>query len=392
MVTVLIMAENKNQHFVPKCHFKPFTLNGEGRAINLFNHSNDKMIENASVDGQCSKSYFYGEDLKLEKILQAPEGDYATIVKKMSENAGDLTIQELTELKHFAFLQMNRTEANVKRRAIAHRSFDEIAHRGFEEYRKAIIDTSHKTMLLSTMQTYAKSLYSIRDLEASILENKTKVDFITSDDPSILINRLYLQKLGGRAFGMVSSGVQLVMPLTPRFYLICYDKHAYAGHRNGYRIVIDKVKDVLALNELQFIKSQTNIYFRNWEQRDQIKVSFQESKARRPASWLKFWIGIPTSDKNGNAYYRRAEDHEISSAKQKIICHHSIHVEPSRWLSVLRFRPKIYGYTNGSAVGYVREGHIDSFKDGYFWKEEIIYSPKKFDPQTMAHIVKEKKY
>ncbi|MGH0343942.1 DUF4238 domain-containing protein [Sinorhizobium meliloti] len=31
------MADNKNQHFVPKAHLKPFSVNGEGKAIHLFN-------------------------------------------------------------------------------------------------------------------------------------------------------------------------------------------------------------------------------------------------------------------------------------------------------------------------------------------------------------------
>ena len=31
------MPSNKNQHFVLRCHLKPFTLNGEGVAINIFN-------------------------------------------------------------------------------------------------------------------------------------------------------------------------------------------------------------------------------------------------------------------------------------------------------------------------------------------------------------------
>ncbi len=31
------VVTNKNQHYVPKAHLMPFTLDGEGRAISLYN-------------------------------------------------------------------------------------------------------------------------------------------------------------------------------------------------------------------------------------------------------------------------------------------------------------------------------------------------------------------
>lgn len=49
------MAINKNQHFVPRCHLRPFTLGAAGLAINLINLDRKVLIPNAPVNNQCSK-------------------------------------------------------------------------------------------------------------------------------------------------------------------------------------------------------------------------------------------------------------------------------------------------------------------------------------------------
>lgn len=55
------MAFNKNQHFVPKVHLRPFSLDGENLSISLINLRQMKPIPNAPVKNQCSSDYFYGK-------------------------------------------------------------------------------------------------------------------------------------------------------------------------------------------------------------------------------------------------------------------------------------------------------------------------------------------
>lgn len=68
------MADNKNQHFVPKAHLKPFSVDGEGKAIHLFNLDAGRAIPNAAVRKQCSHDYLYGRDAQLERAIQTIEG------------------------------------------------------------------------------------------------------------------------------------------------------------------------------------------------------------------------------------------------------------------------------------------------------------------------------
>jgi len=67
------MADNKNQHYVPRVHLEPFTLDGEGLAINLFNIDRLRPVHNAPVRNQCSGDYFYGKDERLERAINSVE-------------------------------------------------------------------------------------------------------------------------------------------------------------------------------------------------------------------------------------------------------------------------------------------------------------------------------
>jgi hypothetical protein len=82
------MPENKNQHFVPRCALKPFSLDGAGLAINLFNIPRARAIQNAPVKSQCARDYLYGKGEKsAEGLLARLEGNYARIVSHLSSGS-----------------------------------------------------------------------------------------------------------------------------------------------------------------------------------------------------------------------------------------------------------------------------------------------------------------
>jgi hypothetical protein len=354
------MAENKNQHFVPRCHLKPFSLSGAGLAINVYNHAAERGIENAPVRGQCSKSYFYGDDLELETVFQRIEGRYAGVLDVITNRPHELTQHHLDTLRHFTHLQMNRTETALARRRAAFEEMDEISHRGKEQFRSETPDLSHRHMLIGAIKTYVETLPYIDDLEILLLRNETDLDFITSDDPGVIINRLNTQRFSGKPFGLLSTGVQMVLPLTPRIALMCYDVDTYAvSGRKGVWLALDKVRDVEALNELPFIKCNANIYFRDWSQLAWLRAAFKVAASYRPPSWFKSWIGAKLTTVDGSEMYRRATDAEILSMTTKVVSHSPVYPDPSKWLSVFKIRSKILAYTDGSAVGFVRPGQAE---------------------------------
>ena len=95
------MATNKNQHYVPRCHFKPFTKDEEGLSINLFNLDQRRLIRNAPVKNQCSGDYFYGQDAELEQLIQNLEGGYGEIRKAVHETRYRLSDDHREALRDF---------------------------------------------------------------------------------------------------------------------------------------------------------------------------------------------------------------------------------------------------------------------------------------------------
>src|SRR2546425_1225823 len=98
------MATNKNQHFVPRCYLRAFTLDSANSAINLFNIDRMKFVERAPVKHQCSGDYFYGESLALENALQATEGSHATAVREILTPGFTLTDTHRDVLRRFWLL------------------------------------------------------------------------------------------------------------------------------------------------------------------------------------------------------------------------------------------------------------------------------------------------
>jgi Protein of unknown function (DUF4238) len=113
------MPSNKNQHFVPRCHLKPFTAGCEGTVINIYNIDRGCGIRSAPVKGQCSRNYFYGEDLRLKKWLQEIEGRYAQLIRNVTAPGYKLDETDKGFLRQFMFLQYSRTETAARRRAVA---------------------------------------------------------------------------------------------------------------------------------------------------------------------------------------------------------------------------------------------------------------------------------
>ena len=206
------MASHKNQHFVARCYLKPFSLDGEGRAINLYNIDRRDGVRNAPVKGQCSAKYFYGDDLRVEKWLQGPEGRYAQTLSKIGNHGYRLNEEDKMVLRRFCYLQHCRTEAASQRAAQLMSGVMDVAYNGDipPDWR-----TTTREAVLAGMQTFGETMHVVDDLKVCLVRNRTRQPFVTSDDPAVLTNRWYAQN--PRAKGM-SGGVDSAGVLFPSAY------------------------------------------------------------------------------------------------------------------------------------------------------------------------------
>jgi len=164
------MADNKNQHFVPRAHLKPFSVRGEGKVIHLFNLDRAQTFCNAPVKNQCARDYFYGQDTRLERAIQLVEGGYARCVSSLHEPRAPIGDLHTTMLRRFAYLQHLRTEAAARRSAEFMFKMTDIAGADIEQptFKEAV-----RSAVIIAMRHYAETMSIVDDLKVRIVCNLT---------------------------------------------------------------------------------------------------------------------------------------------------------------------------------------------------------------------------
>jgi len=216
------MADQKNQHFVPKAHFKPFSWNGEANSINIFNIRSQRVVNNASISGRGSKNYFYGKDKTLEMAFNSIEGRYATIIRSLE--IGDPVFDKgyLRDLRSFMFIQFLRTEQALKRTDQSNREMADVVFRGVDETERPPLLTKEEILAIS-MSIFVERHDIIDDLKMVIVRNNTPYEFYASDDPAVLTNRYHIRGDNRTNFGLTNSGAIFVLPLSPDKLFLCCD-------------------------------------------------------------------------------------------------------------------------------------------------------------------------
>jgi hypothetical protein len=344
------MPHHKNQHFVPRCVLKSFSLNGEGKAINLYTFGKKLLVRNAPVKSQCARDYIYGAGGHVEHGLAQIEGSYRNALARVEKRAE--TVADLNELRFFAYLQLRRTEMAIQR---MQRAEGALFVDTFGE--DAAKEPSVEYFMVQSLKLCFETSPLIEDLKVRIIENNTDVDFVTSDDPAIMTNKFYTQKnLIEGGFGMGSSGLLLFMPLTPKLGVLCYDPLVYTLPDVAVgRLILKKSADAEALNELQYLKASAAIYFSPWETGDYVRGQFEKTQSRRITDWFVIKHAVfAKSDKDGDTF-KEVTAEEAKTAARSIVHTYFKYPIPSRWLPQLKYRSPLKTFSNGTGIGHVRK-------------------------------------
>lgn len=362
------MATNKNQHFVPRCHLRPFTINEGDAAINVFNLDRERFFPNAPVKNQCSGDYFYGKDERLESAIRLVEAGYGSVLRDLRSPARSVNEWHKTVLRRFWLLQYLRTEAASRRSMEMAVEFDAVAGTEVMSFKFDIKKAVHLAM-----RTYADIIGAVDDVKVCLIRNRTRIPFITSDDPAVLTNRWYLEdkRIHGRSFGLQSSGFVALLPLTPRLIFVAYDGDVYSvPHKRGFAEV-RRNGDVRAFNQHQVLNCFANIYIHDLVDADELLSQVQAAVPHRLPS--RHAVHIAVKDKTEGEYtrYRVVTPAEAQASGQDAVLHsETLHCRPAIWPSVLRWRSPGAVYTNGTGINYIRKGYAASIQSHRkFWRE-----------------------
>jgi hypothetical protein len=325
----------------------------EGKAINLFNINARRSIENAPVKGQCSRDYFYGKDLRAENALANLEGHYTRVATALIDG-NELNAKDEDWLRLFVIVQSRRTASAIEElRNYSGGMMDEVFKRHPDQRPE---DLNHEQLVAMSMSAGVRLHDYSRDLKFVVLRNRTCVEFVTSDHPAIITNKYSFEKLKDESFGMSNSGIILSFPVSPKLSVCFFDKGVYTvSIPSGTRYVeLRNVADVQALNALQHLHAHKNIYFSSWD--DSAGMSEQAKKAERERSKAKPKFATFVRDKDAaGEVYRTGSQEEQAQGGSAMISGSFHHPHPVAWPSIVKYRPKIVTFTNGSAVGHVRK-------------------------------------
>lgn len=347
------MADNKNQHFVPRAHLRPFTVDARGSAINLFNLDRMKAIPNAPVKNQCSGDYFYGQDPLLENAINFIENPYGPVIRHLSNDGVVGSAVELV-LKRFIYLQYLRTEAASIKASEMMLALHDVPG---SDLPVSTAKEAAKEAVQAAMLNYKDTMRIVDDLTLCIVRNRTDTPFVTSDDPAILTNRLHIQRprKGRPSFGAKTAGAIFILPLTPKLCALLYDGAVYSSGHRAHWIDVDRSGDIVALNAHQIMGCWANLYFRDWEDHEFVAAQTETSKPLRPETRQTVTQAVLEKTSDWGEYYAVRKPTNIRNGEKVLVHVVSNHPVPRVWPSFLRFRPNGRAYSNNTGAGLTRD-------------------------------------
>lgn len=359
------MATNKNQHFVPRCYLRAFTQEKKGKVIRLFNLDRLQVIDNAAVKHQCSSSYFYGSDEKLENAIQFLEKSYAATLRNiLSPSNKHLKPKDEIILKRFWLLQYLRTEAASKRAIEMNNHLGEVAKAG-SSFKLKIRDA-----VIMAMHTFAQEMHLIDDTRVCLVRNKSRLPFITSDDPAILTNRWFMtdRRHLGHTFGLRSAGALMVMPVSPKLAFIAYDQNVYAISKKSGITSTKNMSDVRSVNQLQLLNCRANVFPGPNYDSTALLREFKSHKGRRLPTGHVLHYSVFDKVEGQHKRYRMVDSPEEVDHQEALVHMQTLHPKPNSWPLFLKWRSKGFGYSNNTGIGCIRRAYTHGNSDQPFEK------------------------
>lgn len=348
------MPANKNQHFVPRCYLKPFTLDSAGISISLYNLVRRQLINGAPVKNQCSRDYFYGKDPEIEEPIQALEQRYAGVVRRIVAAPGNISNGDAHFLAAFWIFQHLRTEA-IQKDILAHsRQLQDALGGNVPD-----LNIGKREATLLALGAFAHRSDAIADLKVVLVVNRSSTPLLTSDNPAVQTNRWVLPKAKNEVatFGMHSAGAIALLPIAPDLLAMFYDKDIYSIEHEGRTITIRKDADIQALNEHQILNCVSNLYLGQTFSAANI-AQLPDLTEQRALSGPQIHICQKKTER-GNKYYAASEI-EKGRGTQAMITTPTYYASPTSWPAFMKWRVKGFYFQNGSAIGHVRRACIPS--------------------------------
>jgi uncharacterized protein DUF4238 len=268
------MPKNKH-HFVPRFYLSAFQ--SAPKRINVLGVDTSVEVQDASLRDQCYQRKFYGKDNRIEDALAIMEGHAARVLNSI-QSTGTLppegTDEHVTLLAFVAF-QLLRTTIVAKRVNTVIDKTTKQAHSRDPRFTDRQLDTvqfGFDDPVIFALGNIEQMVVAISDLGSHLAVSSESV-FITSDNPAFKYNQ-YCEDINYQGItGALCRGFQIFFPLTPKLCLVLYDRDVYSVPRAERRSRVSAASDsdIEFLNGMQLLSSDRNVYFSEWQARQQIR-------------------------------------------------------------------------------------------------------------------------
>lgn len=256
--------DKRRQHYVPKFYLRNFSESKKSVGIYLFKEN--KIIEHGSINDNLWKEYFYGEDAVVENKLAEYEGKWNDIISAIieTERLPD-TNSDLVWLRYFILISSARTlkrgnQINDDYTTLIKKLLEVEEPELFERVISAGEDGFSVKMnypALPFINAAQQCLPLVIDLKIDLLINRSTIDYVTSDNPTVFYNQLFQEKNLSRGFGWGEYGIQFIIPISPRIAICMYDSEVYSMKEK----ILNSNSTINKLNEFFLNNSDELIIF-----------------------------------------------------------------------------------------------------------------------------------
>jgi hypothetical protein len=121
-----------------------------------------------------------------------------------------------------------------------------------------------------------------------------------------------LKKAFASGTGIACKGLEIFLPLSPRHYIIFFDRDIYkVGSKKDISVKITHQKDVTSLNELQCMSAHENLYFNQNVSQCEIMKLMQKAERYRRETKVNVDEYIGPTDEEGTHILIRTHRTEI---------------------------------------------------------------------------------
>lgn len=244
---------------------------------NLYNKKNQKLIPHASIKTQAQENYFYGKDPTIEIFFSNIETKIAPVIARILENQLINTedIKEFAGLLHFISSFAFRTKASADQFEYGLNEILKEAANQIDGLKKFDFENNKvghpEPGAFQVAANFRNWVFSY-DLDPFLLVNKTATDFLISDNPLVVFNPM-MQRRGefGHSQGLITKGLLLIFPISPRYCIMLVDGWAYETYCSGNLCEVNNQGDIDQINLLQAISGDQCIFFQNLAQSNYIE-------------------------------------------------------------------------------------------------------------------------